>query len=86
MSKHSKALALKGAQLHRYMQDNKGLEDIIADRNLTHIEHRLGKDHKKAGYAWFNGIQGTLNALKNKQDINNHFHVKKIDNAWNKGK
>jgi len=85
-TKHGKALALTGQNLSNYMRDNKGLEDTIADRHLTHIEHRLGKDPEQAGYAWFNGISGALKAKKNKQDIKNHFHVKKIREAYDKEK
>lgn len=84
--KHGKALALKGQQLHNYMHDNKGLENVIADRHLSHLEHVLGHNPDDLSYAWLNGAQGTLSAKKNKQDIKNHWHVSKVRDAYNKGK
>jgi 8-oxo-dGTP pyrophosphatase MutT (NUDIX family) len=85
-AKHGKALALTGQQLQNYMHDNKGLEDQIADRHLSHMEHVLGKNPEHLGFGWLNGISGTLKARKNNQDIKNHWHVKKIRDAYNKGK
>jgi hypothetical protein len=85
-TKHGKALALQGQQLQNYMRDNKGLEDQIADRHLSHMEHVLGKNPEHLGYGWLNGAQGTLNAIKQKKDIKNHWHVRKIRDAYSKGK
>jgi len=85
-AKHGKALALKGQQFQNYMHDNKGLEDVIADRHLSHMEHVLGKNPEHLGYGWLNGAQGTLNAIKQKKDIKNHWHVKKIRDAYGKVK
>jgi hypothetical protein len=85
-AKHGKALALTGQQLQNYMRDNKGLEDQIADRHLSHMEHVLGKNPEHLGYGWLNGISGTLKAKKNNQDIKNHWHVRKIRDAYSKGK
>lgn len=84
--KHGKALALKGDQFHRYMNDNKGLEDTVADRHLTHMEHKLGQNPDLLSYGWLNGTQGALNAKNKKQDISKHWHVSKVRDAYGKEK
>lgn len=83
-SKHAKALALKGENLHRYMQDHKGLEDTVADRHLSHLEHVIGQDPSHLGYGWLNGAQSTLNAKKQGKDINSHWHARKVREAYGK--
>jgi hypothetical protein len=85
-AKHGKAIALKGQQLHNYMQDHKGLEDMIADRHLAHMEHVLGRDPSRLGFGWLNGAQGTLNAIRSGQDIKGHWHAQKVKEAYDKGK
>jgi hypothetical protein len=84
--KHSKALALNNQQLHRYMQDHPELENIIADRHLSHMEHVLGKDPGQLGYAWLEGTKGTLDARKNGADIKNHWRTKRVEDAYSKVK
>ena len=84
--KHAKALALTGQHLHNYITDNKGLEDIIADRHLAHLEHRLGQKPEHLGYAWLNGAQKTLTDRNSGKDIKNHWHAKKVRAAYDKGK
>lgn len=85
-TKHGKALALNGPQLHQYMDDNKGLEDVIADRYLSHIEHKLGKDPGQNGYAWFQGIKRTKEHKKSGVDIKNHWRTKRVKEAYDKEK
>ncbi len=85
-SKHGKALALKGQQLHNYMNDHKDLENVIADRHLSHMEHVLGQNPDDLAYGWLNGSQGTLNARKNKENIKGHWHVQKVRDAYGKEK
>jgi hypothetical protein len=85
-TKHGKALALRGQQLHHYMKDNPDLENVIADRHLSHMEHRLGKDPGQLGYAWLMGTQGTLNDRKRGTDIKNHWRTKRVEDAYGKGK
>lgn len=81
---HSKALALEGDTVNKYLQDNPGLEDKIADRHLSRLEHHFGNDPVSIGYSWLNGITGT-NAAKNKgEDISGHWHVKKVKDAYTK--
>lgn len=83
-SKHGKALRLQGPELARYMSDNKGLEDTIADKHLARLEHHFGQNPSDLGYAWLQGIRGTYKAKKENKDINSHWHVKKINGAYGK--
>lgn len=83
-ARYSKALALKGDVFNKYMADNKGLEDQIADRHLAHLEKHFGKDPDTLGYAWLEGIHGTHNAKDKGVDIKNHWHVRKIREAYGK--
>jgi len=85
-AKHKKALNLKGDDMRRYIQDNPGLDDAIAQKHLQRLEHHFGQNTSKIGYAWFEGIRGTYNADKNKKDIENHWHVKRIKDAYSKEK
>lgn len=83
-SKHSSALRLKGSDLNHYMQDNPGLEQAVAQKHLSRLEHHFGQDPNKIGYAWLEGIKGTYDAQKKKKDISSHWHVKKVNEAYSK--
>jgi 2'-5' RNA ligase len=83
---HRKALALRGNDLRRYMQDNPHLQNDIAMMHIKRLEHHFGQDPAKIGYAWINGITGTNKAMQQKADINNHWHVLKIKDAYGKEK
>lgn len=85
-SKYGKAVALKGDDMHRFMQDNPGLEDKVAKTHLKRLEHHFGPSPEKIGYAWLNGITGTNKAAKENQNIGEHWHVKKIKEQYGKGK
>lgn len=85
-ARHSKALALKGDVFNKYMADHKGLEDQIADRHLAHLEKHFGQDPDTIGYAWLEGIRGAHNAKNKGVDIKSHWHVKKIRDAYGKGR
>lgn len=82
--RHKKVMGLKGDDLRRYMEDNPNLQHDIAVKHIKRLEHHFGQDPAKIGYAWLNGITGTNQALKQKADINNHWHVKKINDAYGK--
>lgn len=84
--KHAKAMTLRGDDIRRYMEDNPGLEDAVAQKHLKRLEHHFGQDPGKIGYAWLEGIRGTHKASKEKKDIANHWHVKKIKDAYDKEK
>ena len=83
-AKHKKAMMLPPDELNRYMQDNPGLEDAVAAKHLARLEHHFGQDPAKIGYAWLNGVSGTYQAQKQNKDINSHWHVKKIKDAYEK--
>jgi len=85
-TKHGKATNLKGDDMRRYMEDNPGLEDAVAQRHLARLEHHFGQDPSKIGYSWLEGIRGTYKAMKEKKDIENHWHVTKIRAAYGKEK
>ena len=85
-SKHGKAQNLRGDDMRRYMQDNPSLEDAVAQKHLQRLEHHFGQDPSKIGYAWLEGIRGGYKAQNNKQDISKHWHVRKINDAYSKGK
>lgn len=80
--KYGKVQALEGHDLTHFMQDNPGLEDKIAEKHLARLEHHFGKDPAKIGYAWLEGIRGTYKAMKENKDINSHWHVSKIKEAY----
>lgn len=85
-NKYGKAERLKGPDLTHFMQDNPGLEDKIAERHLSRLEHHFGHDPAKLGFAWLEGINGTYKAEKEKKDIQDHWHVKKIRDAYGRMK
>ena len=84
--KHGKATKLKGNDLKNYLHDNPGLEDAIAEKHLSRLEHHFGRNPASIGHAWISGISGTNKALKQGQDINKHWHVMKINDAYSKEK
>ena len=76
--KYGKAAKLSGDDLHRFMKDNPGLEDQIAEKHVARLEHHFGQNPTAIGYGWLNGISGTYKAQKANKDIESHWHVKKI--------
>lgn len=80
---HFEAGKMDGPQLHAYMQKNPGLEDQVARSHLKRLRSKFGDDPAKIGYAWLNGVTGTNKAIKNGTPIKEHWHVKKILNAFN---
>jgi len=84
--KYNSLQNLQGDQFHEQMQQHPELEEIIASRHYDRLSRKFGHDHQKIGYAWLNGITGTMKALKRGDDISDHWHVQKITNAYNKAK
>lgn len=83
-SKYGKATKLQGQDIHNFMHDNPGLEDAVANKHLSRLEHHFGNDPSKIGYAWLNGVSGTYKAGKENKDISKHWHVKKVTDAYAK--
>lgn len=84
--KYKAATKLRGDDMRRYVEDNPGLEDAVAQKHLQRLEHHFGQNPSKIGYAWLNGIRGMYSAGKQKKDINSHWHVLKIKEAYDKEK
>lgn len=85
-AKHARAMNLRGDDMRRYIEDNPGLEDTLAQKHLSRLEHHFGQNPEKIGYSWLNGIKGTYRAQKENRDIKNHWHVAKIREAYEKEK
>ncbi len=85
-TKYGRAASLEGNDLKHFMQDNPGLEDKVAEKHLARLEHHFGKDPAKLGYAWLEGIKGTYKASKEPKVIDEHWHVKKIKDAYKEQK
>lgn len=81
-AKHGNGSRLKGEDLHNYMDDNPGLEDVIAQRHLKRLEHHFGGNPSKIAFGWLNGIRGTYKAKNEGVDFKNHWHVKKINKVF----
>lgn len=77
-NKYKKALFLQGDDMNHFMQDNPGLEDVIAHKHLERLEHHFGQDPDKIGYGWNQGIRGTYKAIKDKKNISEHPYTQKI--------
>lgn len=82
---YAKLSHLHGDDMNRFMQDNPVLEDKVAEQHLKRLEHHFGHDPAKIGYAWLEGITGTNKAIKEKKNIGEHWHVKKIKEHYGKG-
>ena len=81
-TKHGRALALQGDAIHKYMQDHKGLEDVIADRNLSHLEQHFGNNLEQIAFGWLNGTQGTINAKNKGYNFANHWYSQRVKKAY----
>lgn len=73
-------------EFHQAMSEHPELEDAIASRHYDRLSKKFGHDPAKIGHSWLNGITGTMRALNRGKDINNHWHVKKITDAYKKVK
>ena len=85
-TKYGKAMGLRGDDMRRYMQDNPDMEDTVAQKHVARLEHHFGQNPETIGYSWLNGVSGTYKAQKQKIDIKNHWHARKIRDAYDKEK
>ena len=81
LEQHPNLNKLRGQEMLDYMQKNPKLEHEIASRHYDRLSKKFGHDPNKIGYAWLNGINGTLKAVKRGANLQNHWHVKKINSA-----
>ena len=84
--KHGDAMQLSGADLHNYMGKHPDLEHEIASRHYDRLSKHFGENPQKIAMAWINGIQGTKKAIKKGVDLDQHWHVIKVKNAYQKRK
>lgn len=83
---HPRVLALQNKDMAHYLQDNPELEQQVAERHLSRLEHHFGHDPATLGYAWLNGVVGTNRDLKRGINPNTHWHAAKVVKAYNQGK
>lgn len=81
LEKHPNLNRLRGQEMHEYMKQNPQLEKEIASRHYDRLSKKFGHDPSKIGYAWLNGITGTMRALNRGAKLDKHWHVQKINNA-----
>jgi hypothetical protein len=86
MKEHKAVTSMDGSDLHNYMDKHPKLEHTIASRHYDRLAKIFGHDPSKIGYAWIQGITGTKRDIKAKEPIQNHWHVLKIKDAYEKRK
>jgi GNAT superfamily N-acetyltransferase len=84
LEKHPKLSSMDLNQINSYMKKNPELEHEIASSHLNRLRQHFGDDPAKIGYAWLQGITGTKKAINEKKPIQDHWHVKKILNSYEK--
>lgn len=79
-----KSLAdLSDQQIKKKIAMNPELEDKIASKYYDRLREKLGtNDPETIGYGWLQGISGAKKALNEGKDISDHWHVKKIREAY----
>jgi hypothetical protein len=83
-SKYGAKLGHSDSQLHSYMLKNPQFEKDVASAHYDNLNRTFKGNLNYIAHAWLNGKQGTLNAIKSRKPIDNHWHVKKVANARNK--
>lgn len=80
--KYNHMLDLRGDKFQIELQKHPELEDVVANRHYDRLVKHFGHNVDKIAMAWLNGITGTKQAIKNRVDLNNHWHVKKVRKAY----
>jgi hypothetical protein len=71
-------------QIRKKISKDPELEEKIASKYYDRLREQLGTNDPEAiGYGWLQGISGAKRDLKEGKDISEHWHVKKIRNAYN---
>jgi len=84
LEKHKNLPKLKGVDLENYMKAHPELEHDIASRHYDRLAKQFGDDPIKIARAWIGGITGTKQAIKNGEDLSQHWHVKKVKAVYDK--
>lgn len=84
--KYGQANQMRGQDLKNFMKQNPNLEHEVASRHFDRLHKIFGNSPSKIGYAWLNGVTGTLRAERKNVDFNKHWHAKKVKNAYEKVK
>lgn len=71
-------VGLNGELFNAVVKDEPQLEHKVASKLYDNLAQKFGHHPERIGHAWFNGVSGTVNALKQGKDLNRHWHVKKI--------
>jgi hypothetical protein len=81
-ARHGHLLDMRGGNVSEYMKQNPKLETEIASRHYDRLSRAFGGDFKKVGFAWLNGVAGTARAQREGVNFDDHWHVKKLKNAY----
>ena len=81
-AEHSKAMNMRGSDIHNYMDAHPELEGKIASTHYDRLAKVFGHDPEKIARAWIGGITGTKNAIKKGENISKHWHVIKVKSAY----
>ena len=74
---------LSDEQLRKKISQDPELEERVASKYYDRLREQLGTNKPEAiGYGWLQGITGAKKAIKSGKDIDKHWHVKKIKNAF----
>jgi hypothetical protein len=83
--KYGDSLNLDNDAIHEYVKNKPGMEDELAGHYYDQIKNTLGTDDIKViGYSWLNGIEGARQAMADKKDLSQHWHVRKLSGAYDK--
>ena len=84
LNKYKHVLKYSDSQLADFMHKNPQFQKEVASAHYDRLSKIFNGNLVHIAHAWLNGVQGTKNAIKAKQNLNNHWHVQKVINARNK--
>lgn len=76
--KYGHLLDMSPDQVKQELEKSPNMQREIAGAHVKRLAKIFGNDPAKIGYAWINGVQGTMRAIKNNVNIEDHWHTKKI--------
>lgn len=72
--------------VNTHMAKHPEAQEDIARAHLGRLRQHFGDNPEHIGYGWLNGITGTKNALKAGKNIGQHWHAKKVSDAFGPSK